>query len=399
VKNNNSLFSSFKTSSKAEWLAQITKDLKGRSIDDLDWQLEEHIKLSPVYSGEDIEGAFLNNLTEKTSNSWQIGEYIDAANVGQANANALEGLMGGVNAPLFKLSHLPTVDEFAVLLKEIDPNFISVHFEPQHAGKDPAKLFRNLIYYVRKRGLKLENIEGSMDFDPLLDWTNVPFQPLSRILNFAKNYTPKFKVLQVNGRVFHTRSENTSTELALLIAKGTEYLAKMNEYGVQPKDTNAHLQFSVGISSSYFVEIAKLRALRILWANVLKGYDLKPEQQPPVLAHLVGEELENDSSTNMIRASTQAMSAAIGGADIIFVPPSDQHQNDNGSTGFSRRIARNVQHLLQMESYLDRVVDPASGSYYIETITRALCKQAWKQFQSFEKDGGFMNIQDLVTGK
>ena len=388
-----SFFTSFESVTKADWVAKISVDLKGKPIESLDWQLEESIRLSPVYSAEDMDESSTFRTNKKT-NLWHIGEYIEVTDSKEANGHILEGLMGGVNAPLIRLGHLPSVEELALLLKGIEPDFIHIHFEPKHAGKDPAELFRNLIFYVRKQGLKLSSIKGSVDFDPLLDWVNPPFKPLARILNFAHSYIPNFRTLQVNGRVFHAGIENTSLELALILSKGVEYLDQMEKLGIPPIQTNAHLQFSVALSKSYFVEIAKLRALRILWKNILVAYGIKEETLPPLMAHLAPESQTDDTATNMIRATTQVMAAVIGGANIVFVPAADAKNNKKGTT-FSRRIARNVQHLLQMESHLDHVVDPAAGSYYIESLTKELCTQAWKKFQSFEAQGGFMELDDF----
>jgi methylmalonyl-CoA mutase len=147
------------------------------------------------------------------------------------------------------------------------------------------------------------------------------------------------------------------------------------------------LQISISIGKSYFVEIAKLRALRILWNNVLQAYGatLAPAE---IVVSFTRDSQDENIHTNMIRAATQTMSAVIGGADRIYVLPA------NAATGvpsdaFTRRIARNVQHLLQLESYFDKVIDPAAGSYYIEKMTELLAQNAWSQFQRMEKDGDF----------
>ncbi len=388
------LFSDFSAVSKQEWLSKITADLKGKSLDSLDWQLEENIRLAATYAQEDQPTATPPLTDGRSKNSWQIGEYIEVQDMGAANAEALEGLAGGVNAPLFIHHHLPSLEELEILLKDIEPNFISVHFAPEYPGKDPAELFRNLIYYTRKRGLDLSSIKGSMDFDPLLDWAEPPFQPLARILNFAARHTPQFRVLQVNGRQLHTGIDNTSRELALIVAKGVEYLAQLNDLGIDPKTTNNHLQFSMALSTSYFVEIAKLRALKILWANALAGFGLEQAAIPPISAHLATESQTEEREYNMIKAATQTMAAAIGGADLIYVLPAD-YQQKGESTSFSRRIARNVQHLLQMESHLDQVIDPAAGSYYIERLTRHLCEEAWQEFQHIERQGGYSQVVEL----
>lgn len=384
-------FAAFERPTKADWLAQLTKDLKGKPLSDLDWQLEERVRLSAVYTSEDMPSPPpLPWVHGRTTNAWQIGEYIDVGDAGAANTQALEGLRGGVNAPMFRFYHLPDVEELAVLLADIEPTYISVHFAPHYPDKDPAELFRNLIYYTRRRGVPLSDIRGSLDFDPLLDWTSPPWPPLVRLLQFADQYMPQFKVLQINGQVLHTDAAGSAHELAWMLAKGVAYMAKLAELGVPPAVTNRHLQFSVAVGKRYFVEIAKIRALKLLWANVLAAYGIADTAAlPPIAAHLAADSQTESREYNMISAATQAMSAAIGGTDSIYVLPADAATQAQ-SSAFTRRIARNVQHLLQMESHLDRVADPAAGSYYIETLTQALAASAWAQFQDMEREGGFL---------
>ncbi|MEZ4986767.1 MAG: methylmalonyl-CoA mutase family protein [Saprospiraceae bacterium] len=384
------LFEEFPKTSKEEWAAQWIKDLKGKPLSELDWEVEANITQFAAYTEEEIAPS--PTLTAgRIANTWGVGEYIEVEDMGQANAAVLEGLEGGVNAPLFRLHHLPDLQELAVLLEGVEPAFITVHFALQHPDKDPAVLFRHLIYYARRRGLKLSDIKGSVDFDPLLDWANPPFDALARIITFADRHTPHFKVLQVNGQVLHDGVENTSRELALILSKGVAYLEEMMQRGIEPAVTNGAMQFSLALSTSYFVEIAKIRALKILWANVLTAYDLEEVVLPPIAAHTAPESQTDNREYNMIQAATQAMAAATGGADYVYVLPADAVRQEHSSS-FSRRIARNVQHLLQMETHLDRVVDPAAGSYYIETLTRKLCEEAWHQFQEMEEKGGYMAL-------
>lgn len=384
----NQLFQAFPTIDKATWLQKIEADLKGRSLGELDWQLEDHIRLSAANTKEDVATITTPMVGQRQDNSWEIGEYVRVTEMGAGNAQALEGLNGGINAPLFQLPHLPTVDELSTLLADIEPRFISVHFAPHHPGKDPAELFRNLIYYARQEGYALADIDGSVDFDPLLDWVEPPMQPLARILDFAQAYTPRFKVLQINGRSLHTGPQYSSRELALIVAKGLEYIVQLQALGVPPTTINSHMQFSLATSTNYFVEIAKIRALKILWANVLAMYGLEQVSLPPVIAHLSAESQTTERESNMIRAATQAMSAIIGGANRLYIKPADQSTQAE-STAFTRRIARNVQHLLQLESGLDQVIDPAAGSYFIENLTQQLCEQAWATLKEIETVGGY----------
>ncbi|MBK7869743.1 MAG: hypothetical protein IPJ74_03185 [Saprospiraceae bacterium] len=199
---------------------------------------------------------------------------------------------------------------------------------------------------------------------------------------------PHFRIVEVDARRLHSGVERTSQELAYTIAKGSEYLAQLAERGVNLGIANQQMQFAVAISTSYFVEIAKIRALKILWLNVLEAYGATP-QFPFIEVHFAPESQDNNPNTNMIRAATQALSAVVGGADRLYILPANAALGES-STSFTRRIARNVQHLLQMESHTDKVSDAGAGSYYIEKLTNILAEKAWAKFQEIEAQGGYL---------
>ena len=380
----------FPATTKSEWLQRVEKSLKGRTVADLDWQLEEGIRLSPFATAEDLPD---QPAPLRSKPGWEIGEYISAGPPAEMNARALEALAGGVNAPLFYLRHQTSVAEIAEILKDIHPEYISLNCAPIYPDKDPAELFRDLVFYLRRQGYDLSKISGSVDFDPLLDWSEPPVPPLIRLLRFVGQYMPNFRVLQVNGNIFSSGFGDVSEELALIVAKGAEYLQMIREHGGDPELAAAHLQFSVTLSQQYFVSIAKLRALRILWANVLEGFGIDTTIRPIIAAHPGMETQDDDEHYNMIRATTIALSAVIGGADQLFLLPANL-LTDQESTAFTRRIARNVQHLLQLESQLGWVADPAAGSYYLEQLTGALGEAAWKHFRQIESKGGFLAMME-----
>lgn len=380
------LFAEFSPATKAEWLAKVEKDLKGKPLEELRWQLEENISLDPFYHPEDMENAPAPLQSPKQGNDWEIGEYIDVEDIKTANAELLEGLAGGVEAPLFRLNHPLSAAQLEQLLEGAEPAFISTNLGEYYTDKAPWELFRHFTALLEKRGAGKRAVRGSIDFDPLLDWSRPPIEKLAELIRYCRENMPLFRPFQVNAHRFHSGPDYSSMELAYTIAKGSEYLARLTAHGLPAETVNAHMQFSIAISKSYFVEISKLRALRMLWANVMQAYG--PAQPPFLAVHFAKESQDEDPNTNMIRASTQAMSAVIGGADKLYVLPAN-HARQEPSTAFSRRIARNVQHLLKMESHLHRVMDPGAGSYYIEKLTDKLAEQAWEQFQEMEKRGEF----------
>ncbi|HMQ49758.1 MAG TPA: methylmalonyl-CoA mutase family protein [Saprospiraceae bacterium] len=373
------LFSEFPPHTKAEWEAKVLQDLKGQSLDRLNWPIEDDLFLAPFYHPED----FKNALPALSANrDWEIGAYVDVQEVKAGNQTVLEALEGGVEAPLFQLNHQLSGEELTVLLATIEPTFISTHFAFNYADKMPWQFFELFTKWLEQQDKSLQDIKGSIDFDPLLDWVRPPVDHLVELIRFCQRSMPEFRVLQVNAQRFHHGSENISHELAFTLAKGNEYLAQLQEKGIDAATANQHLQFSLSTGKSYLLEIAKIRALKLLWRNILEAYGATGDAF--VVTHLAKASQDENIYTNMIRAATQAMSAASGGANRVYVLPAD-HSIEVPSTAFTQRIARNVQHLLKMESYLHRVADPAAGSYYIEHLTRELATKAWNRFLELDE--------------
>ncbi len=382
------LFEDFPASSKADWLAKVEKDLKGRPLEDLHWHLGDQLDIDPFAHRSDSDGA-TESLSRATSgNDWEIGEYIPVHDVVAANKMALEGLNGGVQSLGFELFHPLEDGDLNRLLAGIELPLISVNFGERNPDKQPLVLLRQIVALVKERSLDNTVITGSVDFDPMLDWSEPPMNKLAEAVHLIHAELPRYKTVQVNGRYYHAGPQETSRELGYMLAKGNAYMAALDDLGVPPEVTNAHLQFSVAVSTSYFVEIAKIRALRILWLNVLKGYGLENNQLPEIVGHLASETQDEQMYTNMIRASTQAMSAVIGGVDRLYILPANSALKE-APTPFTRRIARNLQHLLKMESHMDKVVDPGAGSYYVEQLTQKIATQAWDVFRKLEARGAF----------
>lgn len=382
------LFEEFSANSLEEWTQKAIKDLKGKKLEDLEWQVEENISISPFYHPDHQIGNAKAGKNKFTTNHWEIGEYLETEAPRTTNEAALEALNGGTEALLFRFKRSYTEEDLQLILENINLSFISTHFELFFADKKPYELLLQFYSLLEARNEDTEKIRGSVDFDPILDWVQPPVEQMKEAILFCNKNLPAFKILQVNGRIFHAGNEYSSRELALSIAKANEYMAYFTASGLSPEVVNQHMQFSLSVGNSYFVEIAKIRALRILWANVMKAYTSNPGIQPDVVVHLAPETQVEDIYSNMICATTQAMSAVIGGADRLYVLPANAIKKEPDSS-FTRRIARNVQHLLKMESYMDRVIDPSEGSFYIEKLTDALVEEAWLKFKEYDARGEF----------
>ncbi len=373
----NNLFSEFAPSTKSEWLAKIDRDLKGRSIEELNWQLPNldgtPLSISPFAHAEDLPIAPESLTGNRTSNTWEIGENIAVGdNMKAANALALTGLVGGVNAPCFIFDNdFPSETQLNTLLTDVELDYISIFFKEKTENRSPLAFLKTLKTKVEKDGKNAFLLRGGIFYDPFADG-RFDIVSATEVVRFAAENCPDFSVLSVNAERFFTDSEHVVDELLQALTAGEIYLNKLTNNDLDIKIVHRAMSFRFQMGVSYFVEIAKLRAFKILWGNVLAAYDCAP-MSPVIFASTTDKTFVADPHTNKIRSTTQAMSAVIGGATQLTLQPTE-------GSDFGRRIARNVQHLMTMESYLDKVVDPSAGSYYIETLTNKIAEAVWNEF-------------------
>jgi methylmalonyl-CoA mutase len=198
-----------------------------------------------------------------------------------------------------------------------------------------------------------------------------------------------FQVLSVSSHVFHNAGANAIQELAFVVAAAVENIDKLTALGLAPKQVIAKLEFSVSVGTNYFLEIAKLRALRYLWSKVLESYNCLSLINDCQIHCQTSSFYDSTLSpyTNMLRATTEAMSAVMGGCDALTVLSYDSVMGEQNSE-LGERIARNVSILMREEAHLDKINDPAAGSYYIENLTYQLSTEAWNLFQKVDGLGG-----------
>lgn len=353
------LFTEFPSVSYQEWKEKVTKDLKGRAFEELQWQLGKDIRLDPFYSQENAGQEKSFSLSSKSDNDWQIAEdFVIGNDLKKDNQLLLESLLGGINAPRLFLDKDYTATGFEVLFNEVEFDFISTHFILSE-NVDSDLFFDYFNTFLIKKNKNISNIKGSV--------SGCEFQE-----DFA------LKTIAVDTSSFY--GNDIPNELAKSIKLGVDLIMSSADEKNISKAFNS-IFFSIQIGKSYFPSIAKIRALKILWARICKGFDLdfiSPEIEVSFSADAYGE----NKNSNMIRATTMAMAASIGGADRIIVLPCDVLEQKPNS--FSKRIARNVQHLLKMESAMDKVIDPSAGSYYIEKMTNIFVEKAWDLFLKSE---------------
>ncbi|HHM20444.1 MAG TPA: hypothetical protein ENJ20_00345 [Bacteroidetes bacterium] len=365
------MFEEFKPVSKVEWLARIGEDLKGRPLSELVAGFGE-VSLSPFHHADDRGGRL--PVVLPLTRSWEIGEDIEVSDdFIKTNRRLLRALEGGVNAPRLILNKNIAYSSLAIILEGVEPDRVSLQFYLTHRKANPGSLLAHFHKFVLLHRIDVKNIRAGLDWSP---GAVVGPADVANLFERVGQSGMEIRLPTVNGLHFFS-DKKPVVELERVVSLGERFLHRYATEKYPPAFINKHLQFSVAVGKNYFLNIAKLRALRLLWANVMKAYGMGGPM-PPVAVHFAEGEQTDDPHTNMIAATTQAMSAVTGGADRLTVLPADAYSGE--VSGFSRRIARNVQHILQLESHFDQVADPVAGSYFVEKLTRVLCEKAWAAF-------------------
>ncbi|MCF8247653.1 MAG: hypothetical protein K9J37_12015 [Saprospiraceae bacterium] len=352
------LLDEFPSVSKAEWMKKIKKDLKGKGIADFDWQLAPGLSVSAFPHRGDF--ATLPHPISEGENQWQIGEEIEVqGDVVEANKMALLALEGGAEALKFVLSDDGI--EFEKLLAGIDLSIVSTHL----VVRNSEGLLRNFVEFAAANGFDTQQLRGSVNL------TGSP-ESVSQLLFYSAQNLPNFKLLPFNASDFFEGDDQVVKELAKTIGAVKILKDTLTEQGISKELVAANIQFTVAIGKNYFLQIAKLRALRKYWLRLQQSWGIENPSPACIHAEFPLSQQSPDANTNLIHATTKAMSAVIGGVDVLTVQPSDVAKNGDQPSDFSRRLARNVQHILRLESHFDWVADPAAGSYFIENLTEKL---------------------------
>ncbi|MFW5656960.1 MAG: methylmalonyl-CoA mutase family protein [Bacteroidota bacterium] len=417
------LFEDFPPVATETWEEKINADLKGADYEKkLVWRTNEGFNVSPYYRREHLKGLeFLESnpgefpyvrSTKKHNNDWEIRQDIRVDDVKQANEKALFVLDRGITSLGFSLPDNKKLDseDFSALLKSIFFECIHLNFI---SGNQAPRLLDLLIAETKSKKVDKNRVLGSIDFDPLgaltvtgNTYTHVEddFQQAASLIEKAEHEIPNYRVLAVHASHFSNAGASIVQELGLGLAMAVEYLNQLTEKGLGIDTISKHLQFIFGVGSNYFMEIAKLRAARLLWAHIIKSYDPASDDSAKMYIHSVTSDWNKtiyDPYVNMLRATTESMSAVMGGTNSLYVKPFDAPFRKVSK--FSGRIARNTQIMLKEEAYLDKVVDPGAGSYYIENLTCSIADQAWNVFLQIEEQGGYVEafksgfIQTLIA--
>ena len=414
------MLAEFPAISAKTWKEKIVADLKGADFDKkLVWRTSEGFNVQPYYRQEDLKGLkttvsapgqFPYVRGTKTHNEWAIRQNICATkNARKANAKALDILNKGVTSLGFCLNAEKLSYRYIkTLLEGIKLDAVAINFNVC-ACKAP-ELANILVRLVGRSGYDFKAVTGSINVDPIKNML-LKGKPLTKeqvaekivaTVKAAKTLV-NFRVVGVNSVALNNSGAYCAQELAYALAWGAEYMTMMTEAGIPNYLAARSIRFNMGIGGNYFMELAKFRAARLLWAKIVEAYKapvftaaLKEAAKMNVSAETSRFNMTIfDAYVNMLRTQTETMSAALAGVDEIVVTPFDATYEE--PTEFAERIARNQQLLLKEESHFDKVVDPAAGSYYIENLTNSIAEEAWKQFLAIQEEGGMYEL--VAAGK
>ena len=416
---NEKLFSEFQAPTTQEWMDKIQVDLKGADFQKrMVWRTNEGFDVMPFYRREDLADLkAVNSLpgefpfvrgNKKDNNIWYVRQEINVDCPKAANEKALDILNKGVDSIGFKIAGKDVSKDFiATLLNGILPQYVELNFNT--CQRHCVELAEILVDYFKENGYPLAELKGSINFDPISrilcngsDKSALIAEGKALIEALAE--LPGYKCVNVNSVALNNAGAYIYQELGYALAWGAEYMNALTEAGVDATEAGKRIKFNMGVSDNYFMEIAKFRAARMLWAQIVKQYEPKCDCACQMHVCAFTSEYNQtifDSYVNLLRSQTEAMSAAIANVDSIVVTPFDKPYEV--PTDFAERIARNQQLLLKEEAHFDNLVDVAGGSYTVEHLTDAIAKEGWKLFLEVENAGGFLaetlkgNIQKAVN--
>ncbi len=414
-----------------QWAALAEKELKGRGLESLTWATPEGFAVKPLYTAADLEGLeatdslpgmapFMRGVraTMYAGRPWTIRQYAGFSTAEESNAfyrkNLAAGQMGlsvafdlathrGYDSDHARVAGdvgkagvaIDSVEDMKILFDRIPLDKMSVSMTMNGAV---IPVMANYIVAAEEQGVKPEQLAGTIQNDILKEFmvrnTYIyPPAPSMRIVADIIEYTaknmPKFNSISISGYHMHEAGATAVQELAYTIADGMEYVRSATAKGLKVDEFAPRLSFFFGIGMNFFMEIAKLRAARLLWAKIMKNFGAENPTSMMLRTHCQtsGVSLtEQDPYNNIVRTAYEALSAVLGGTQSLHTNSFDEAIAL--PTDFSARIARNTQLILQNESHVTEVVDPLGGSYYVEALTHSLATAAQAIIDEVEEMGG-----------
>ncbi|MBO6947653.1 MAG: methylmalonyl-CoA mutase [Rhodospirillales bacterium] len=425
-----------------DWRAASEKELKGQSVDGLNWETPEGITVKPLYTAADLEGLehvdtlpgfapFVRGprATMYANRPWTIRQYAGFSTAEESNKFYRENLAAGqkgLSVAFDLATHrgydsdharvvgdvgkagvaIDSVEDMKILFDGIPLDEMSVSMTMNGAV---LPVLAGYIVAAEEQGVSADKLSGTIQNDILKEFmvrnTYIyPPEPSMRIvadiIGYTAEHMPRFNSISISGYHMQEAGATCVQELAYTLADGVEYVRAARARGLDVDKFAPRLSFFFCIGMNFFMEVAKLRAARILWAELMKEFEPKDARSSMLRTHCQtsGVSLtEKDAYNNVIRTTIEAMAAVLGGTQSLHTNALDEAIGL--PTRFSARIARNTQLIISEESGIPNVVDPLGGSYYVESLTNSLVVEAKKLIEEVEEMGGMTKAVDAGLPK
>ncbi|MBR9854960.1 MAG: methylmalonyl-CoA mutase [Algicola sp.] len=389
---NTNLFQEFPEVSTKEWKQKIQVDLKGADYNEaLVWESLEGINVKPFYNQDDVKD--IPSYSLPNNHKWHIGQTIYVGDHNKANTKALEILEKGIESLVFIIPDEST--DFENLLSGINLNGLELYFNFEFLALEPIKKLVPLLSKGKAKAHLNIDIIGNLAKEG--NWYRNLEKDHEIFAEIVSLGTSEISIVGVDLSLYQSAGANMVQQLAYGLAHANEYL----NHFVNSKKTEKSfpITYKVAVGSNYFFEIAKIKALRWLWTTLASEYGITSECSILAVPSKRNKTLY-DYNVNMLRTTSESMSAVLGGADTVSNLAYDAiYHKDNA---FGERIARNQLLLLKEEGYFSNAPQITNGAYYIESIINQLAEKALALFKQIEKSGGFLeslkkgNIQQKI---
>ena len=414
-----------------DWHSLARSELKGQDPDSLIWDTPEGLQVKSLYTAEDLDSLqYTDTLpgfspftrgvkaTMYSNRPWTIRQYAGFATAEESNAFYKRNLAGGQNglSVAFDLAThrgydsdhprvrgdvgkagvaIDSVEDMKILFDGIALEDVSVSMTMNGAVLPVLSAY---IVAAEEQGVAQSQLSGTIQNDILKEFmvrnTYIyPPEPSMRIvadiISYTANHMPKYNSVSISGYHMQEAGANLVQELAFTLADGLEYVRAAVDRGLNVDDFAPRLSFFFCVGMNFFMEVAKLRAARLLWARIMKTFEPQNDRSLMLRMHVQTSGVSltaQDPYNNVIRTAYEALSAVLGGTQSLHTNSLDEAVAL--PTDFSARIARNTQLILAEETGVSQVVDPLGGSYYVETLTRSIAEEAWKLIDEVENLGG-----------
>ncbi|MUU77085.1 methylmalonyl-CoA mutase family protein [Winogradskyella endarachnes] len=386
--NNKPLFSEFPPVTTEQWMERVTADLKGADFEKkLVWKNLNGIKIQPCYNSE-------NNITQLKNtgeNSQSLVNYRTVAVCCSETGNDLakKAIEEGLNGIIFQIINNVKVEE---LLKDIDLNTVTVSFELYN---NTLKFTKELVEFAKNKDLKgYINTSLISSYVTTGNFDDNKIEITAELIKLTADF-PNFKALTISGTEFLDSGANQVQEIAYTLNALVFLTEKLKEKGVAVQDVFNNLNFLLAIGLEYFVEIGKFRAFNNLLTEIAAKYNVSDFSKILTAKTSIWSKSITDAETNLLRCTTEAMSAILGNVDGVLIDPYDKEFKS--ASDFSNRIAGNITTILREESYFGKVSNPVDGSYYIEEVSTKIAEKALELFKAIEAKGGFFKAFENET--